>query len=34
MLETIRLILVDDHPFVRDGVRMRLEATEDIRVVG
>ena len=34
MAETIRLILVDDHPFVRDGVRMRLEATDDIRVVG
>lgn len=34
MQEMIRLILVDDHPFVRDGVRMRLEATEDIRVVG
>lgn len=34
MQETIRLILVDDHPFVRDGVRMRLEATDDIRVVG
>ena len=33
-MNTIRLILVDDHPFVRDGVRMRLEATEDIRVVG
>lgn len=27
-------MLVDDHPFVRDGVRMRLEATDDIRVVG
>ena len=34
MQQTIRLILVDDHPFVRDGVRMRLEATDDIRVVG
>ena len=34
MHETICLILVDDHPFVRDGVRMRLEATDDIRVVG
>ena len=34
MAETIRLILVDDHPFVRDGVRMRLEATDDIKVVG
>ena len=33
-MDKIRLILVDDHPFVRDGVRMRLEATDDIRVVG
>ncbi len=29
----IRILLVDDHPFVRDGVRMRLEATPHIRVV-
>ena len=34
VMSKIRLILVDDHPFVRDGVRMRLEATNDIRVVG
>lgn len=34
MPETIRLLLVDDHPFVRDGVRMRLEATGQIAVVG
>ena len=34
MLDTIRLLLVDDHPFVRDGVRMRLEATGQIAVVG
>ncbi|MEO8014392.1 response regulator transcription factor [Polaromonas sp.] len=33
-MDKIRLILIDDHPFVRDGVRMRLEATDDIRVVG
>jgi len=33
-MRKIRLILVDDHPFVRDGVRMRLEATDDIQVVG
>ena len=32
--KTIRLLLVDDHPFVRDGVRMRLEATGQIAVVG
>ena len=34
MHETIHLLLVDDHPFVRDGVRMRLEATEAIEVIG
>lgn len=34
MSEMIRLMLVDDHPFVRDGVRMRLEATGQIQVVG
>jgi len=34
MPEIIRLLLVDDHPFVRDGVRMRLEATGQIAVVG
>ncbi len=31
---TIRVLLVDDHPLLRDGVRMRLHATEHIRVVG
>ncbi|MBF5003417.1 response regulator [Diaphorobacter caeni] len=30
---SIRVLLVDDHPLVRDGVRMRLEATPHIRVV-
>ena len=34
MPEKIRILLVDDHPFVRDGVRMRLEATGQIAVVG
>ncbi|MFD2297205.1 response regulator transcription factor [Paracidovorax citrulli] len=28
----IRVLLVDDHPLVRDGVRMRLDATPHIRV--
>lgn len=31
-LDPIRVLLVDDHPLVRDGVRMRLEATPHIRV--
>lgn len=30
----IRILLVDDHPLVRDGVRMRLQATEHICVAG
>ncbi|MDR0224857.1 MAG: response regulator transcription factor [Burkholderiaceae bacterium] len=30
----IRILLVDDHPFVRDGVSMRLQATDHIRVAG
>ena len=34
MTSTIRILLVDDHPLVRDGVRMRLEATAHIRVAG
>ena len=29
-----RLILVDDHPLVRDGLRARLEAVPDFAVVG
>lgn len=31
---SIRVLLVDDHPFVRDGVRMRLMATAHISVAG
>lgn len=30
----IRVLLVDDHPLLRDGVRMRLHATPHIHVVG
>lgn len=30
----IRILLVDDHPFFRDGVRLLLDATEDTTVVG
>lgn len=33
LTNTIRVLLVDDHPLVRDGVRMRLDATPHIRVV-
>ncbi|MFP3656198.1 response regulator transcription factor, partial [Burkholderia sp. SIMBA_052] len=29
-----RLILVDDHPLVRDGLRARLEAVRNIEIVG
>jgi DNA-binding NtrC family response regulator len=29
-----RLILVDDHPLVRDGLRARLEAVPNLEVVG
>ena len=31
---TIRVLLVDDHPLLRDGVRMRLHVTPHIRVIG
>ncbi len=34
MNAAIRVLLVDDHPLVRDGVRMRLDATPHIRVAG
>ncbi|KAF1021669.1 MAG: Oxygen regulatory protein NreC [Paracidovorax wautersii] len=30
----VRVLLVDDHPLVRDGIRMRLEAAPGIVVVG
>ena len=30
----MRLILVDDHPMVREGLRARLAALPDFRVVG
>jgi two-component system nitrate/nitrite response regulator NarL len=30
----VRVLLVDDHPLMRDGVRMRLHATPHIQVVG
>lgn len=33
-MSTIRVLLADDHPFFRDGMRMFLETTPDIAVVG
>lgn len=32
--DSVRVLLVDDHPLVRDGIRARLEATEHVVVVG
>ena len=32
--DAIRLLLVDDHPLVRDGLRLRLETVPRLRVVG
>ncbi|ULX51578.1 DNA-binding response regulator [Cupriavidus taiwanensis] len=34
MTPNLRVLLVDDHPFVLDGVRLRLEATGEMTVVG
>jgi DNA-binding NarL/FixJ family response regulator len=34
MAESIRVLLADDHPLIRDGLRARLEAEADIVVVG
>ncbi|WP_334159221.1 response regulator transcription factor [Oryzomicrobium sp.] len=31
---TVRVVIVDDHPLVRDGVRACLEASPHLRVVG
>ncbi|WP_321797464.1 response regulator transcription factor [Caballeronia sp. J97] len=32
--ETARIILVDDHPLVRDGLRARLDSVPHLRVIG
>lgn len=32
--DTIRLFLVDDHPLVRDGLRLRLETVSGLDVIG
>lgn len=34
MAETIRVVLADDHPVVRSGIRAALEAEGDIEVIG
>lgn len=34
MNKEVRILLVDDHPLVRDGLRARLEAAPHLRVVG
>lgn len=34
MTRSVRVLLVDDHPLVRDGIRMRLGITDHIDVVG
>jgi DNA-binding NarL/FixJ family response regulator len=33
-LETIRVLIADDHPFFRDGLHVLLEATPDTELVG
>ncbi|OON63663.1 DNA-binding response regulator [Massilia sp. KIM] len=32
--DLVKILLVDDHPLVRDGLRARLEASPHLRVVG
>jgi two-component system, NarL family, response regulator DegU len=34
MMDTIRVVLADDHPFMRKGICSMLNKTEDIEVVG
>ena len=33
-MDTIRILLADDHPFFRDGVRVLLDSVADTKVVG
>ncbi len=33
-MDSLRVLIADDHPFFRDGMRMFLETTPDIAVVG
>ena len=32
--DTVRILLADDHPILRDGLRRLLEAESDLRVIG
>ena len=32
--QPIRLVIVDDHPILRDGLRRLLEAETDLKVFG
>ena len=34
MTETIRVLVVDDEPLAREGLRLHLDAYDDVRVVG
>lgn len=34
MTDSIRVLLVDDHPVVRSGIRMLLERAADIQIIG
>ena len=33
-VDPIRVLIADDHPFFRDGLRVLLEATPDTEIVG
>ena len=33
-MDVIRILLADDHPVIRDGIRNRLDREEDLTVVG
>ncbi len=33
-MDSLRVLVADDHPFFRDGMRFFLETTPDIAVVG
>ena len=33
-MQAARVFLVDDHPLVRDGLKMLIEAEQDLVVVG